>query len=254
MRKCGLLFASFILLTSLIIPPTSCAKDRYFYPKSDADMFKVVVKITNTAEDSGGTGVILRSTPSGTLLLTNKHVCSLFEGGGVVEAPDHLKHSVIAFKLDLDHDLCLVKIGADLGVNAKIALQVPRLGDEAVVAGHPSLLPTVITRGHFSEHMILTIADGMVECTDEQKQDPSTQFNCMMYGGLPILVTREGQLVSALILPGSSGSPVFNKKGEIAGMVFAGNGQLSFGIVVPLEFIRSFLHDQQTMEWTRVNQ
>lgn len=214
-------------------------------------MFKVTVKIMSIDENSGGTGSILESGPSGSLLLTNKHVCKLVEsGGGVVEAPDHTKHLIEAFKEDIGHDLCLVKIPDNLGISLSITSRIPAMGDNAIVVGHPLLLPTIVSHGHFSEHMIIPIQEDSRPCTKEEMDNQNTQFQCLLMGSMPIYTMREGQLISDTIMPGSSGSPVFNTKGEIAGVVFAGSQGLSYGIVVPLESLRTFMEYQKSIDWT----
>jgi hypothetical protein len=45
-------------------------------------------------------------------------------------------------------------------------------------------------------------------------------------------------------MPGSSGSAVFNDRGEIAGLVFAGRGELGYAFSVPQAFIYSFVNDE----------
>ena len=251
MKKRGL-FWFVICLSTLLLAARSAAQDPVqFYPKSDADMFKVTVRIMNDAQSSGGTGSILVSNKSGSVVLTNKHVCRLIEHGGVVEAPSHEIYPVKAFKEDTDHDLCLIKINANLGINLVLSEDVPAPGDPAIIAGHPALLPTIVTRGHFSEHMNIHVADGQRDCTEADKASEEHGLECAFTGKVTLEIPREAQLVSATIMPGSSGSPVFNAKGEIAGVVFAGQGQLSYGLIVPLEYLNSFMEAQADMDWTK---
>ena len=50
------------------------------------------------------------------------------------------------------------------------------------------------------------------------------------------------QLVTGLVLPGSSGSAVFDYKGYIGGVVFAsGSRELYYALVVPYTFVKFFL-------------
>lgn len=220
-----------------------------FAPISDEDMFKVAVKITNDDESSGGTGVILENSLFKSVILTNKHVCSGVEGGGVVHSPDRSKRRISGLKQDDKHDLCLVYVssylsGAEVGVD--IASEDPRNGEAAVVAGHPALLPLIVTRGHFSDVMSIDIMDSMRECTEEDKKDPKNIFYCALYGKIPVMGKYEARVVSATIMGGSSGSPVFDKRGRLSGLVFAGMQGLSYAFIVPLAYIKDFLQREAT--------
>jgi S1-C subfamily serine protease len=64
---------------------------------------------------------------------------------------------------------------------------------------------------------------------------------CALFGVMPIIVTYNSTLVTGLIMPGSSGSAVFNKDGEISALIFAGAQGLSYGFVVPYEYVRDFV-------------
>lgn len=213
------LFAILSLLNSFI----GCnfvEKIYYLEPQDNIDYFKVVVRITDFTETSGGTGVILHSDKTGSIILTNRHICELFNKGSdaIVEDPYHIKHLAVSYKLYDKHDLCQMKVNADLGVNIKLAEDQPTLGEEVIVSGHPALLPTIITKGHISEKVIAEI-----------------------YGETPEPIKMEGVAISALVMGGSSGSPVFNLSGELVGLVFATQGSPGFAIIVPLESIRDFL-------------
>jgi serine protease Do len=186
-------------------------------PQTNQELFKVSVLITNMEENSGGSGVILHSEEDHSLILTNRHVCVGIGEHGIVHDADHKKHLIEVMRLDTRHDLCLVKVAGDLGVDVMLARENPKPADDLVIVGHPMLLPTIITRGHFSDSTIISVMDD---------------------GGV---VLREAVVASALISPGSSGSPVFNSKGELAGVAFAGFGSLSYGFLVPMDYIRSFV-------------
>jgi S1-C subfamily serine protease len=191
--------------------------DALIHPKTNQELFKVSVMITNMAENSGGSGVILQSEQDHSLILTNKHVCEGIGPEGVVHDSGHKKHMINSMMLDSRHDLCLIRVAGDLQIDVVLASKAPQPADDLVIVGHPRLLPTIITKGHFSDTTIISVLDG------------------------DNVVLREAVVASALISPGSSGSPVFNTKGELAGMVFAGFGNLSYGFLVPVDYIRSFV-------------
>ena len=70
------------------------------------------------------------------------------------------------------------------------------------------------------------------------------QFICVMLGGLPVIKNYEAQPISATIQPGSSGSAVFDSNGHIAGLVFAGSGDIGYGFVVPQEYVKYFVEEE----------
>ena len=211
---------------------------------SNKELIKRSVKITNLEMTSGGSGVILSSSKRSSTILTNKHVCELLvkQPPGVIEDYEHKMHIPYFLKEDDKHDLCILKVVGDLHVNIKIAKQSSKVGDKMKVVGFPSLLPVIITEGYASERMIINLMDGQRPCTPEELQDGRTAPYCLFNGGMPTVIHREARIVSNLIMGGSSGSPVWNDRGELESLIFAGmGGGLSFGFAVPLEYIRAFV-------------
>lgn len=218
----------------------------FYFGRSDkqADTFNNVdlkarsVKIVNFEKNSGGSGSIISSSHRESTILTNNHVCEVVVNGGLIIAGTK-EYAVTSFKRSQRHDLCLITVGANLGVNTKIASEAPELQEEASVSGHPRLLPNVITRGHFSDKQIISVMTGVRECTKEDMESPNMLL-CFFLGGIPEITTYEAQLVTAYIQGGSSGSPVYNAYGEIAAVVFAGSGEISQAYTVPYEAVATF--------------
>lgn len=206
---------------------------------NNSDYAKTAVMITSNNMRSGGTGVILDSHPGVSHVLTNKHVCELVQVGGLVITDDGVKHNVDAFRVYQKHDLCLVEVDADLGVNIKVAQEAPKEYDQSIVVGHPALLPTLITVGHFAQSRVISLMVGTKPCDGTEDGDDAVM--CILYGGVPILRQMEGQVTSATIMPGSSGSAVYNTKGELSGLIFAGERGLSYGFLVPWAYVNDFL-------------
>jgi S1-C subfamily serine protease len=211
---------------------------------TDQELAETTAKITNFAGNSGGTGVVLESGPTASYVLTNAHVCGVVKYGGLVTT-DAKQASVTSYKLSEIHDLCLITTNVDLGINTEVATDAPSVYSAAIVSGHPALLPTIITRGMFSGKEIIDIFTGMRECT-EQDHENGLGMICAFLGGFPVIRTYQSQVISATIQPGSSGSAVFNEKGQISGLVFAGSGALSYGHIVPLEYVNNFLDNELT--------
>lgn len=197
-------------------------------------------------KNSGGSGVIVGYKRGITIILTNKHVCSVIKNGGLIET-DVGSRRIYAYKDYPYHDLCLVKVYGKLGKPAKIAKKEPKKYDFLLVSGHPLLLPTTVVFGHLSGRMDVEIEVGYLRCTKENaKKYP---YYCSRYGYIPIIEVFRSQSISALIQPGSSGSGVFNSKGEVIGVVFAGMGSLSYGFIVPYEYVKDFLIRHKSIKW-----
>lgn len=209
-------------------------------PTTNAEMSRTSVKIVKSSGRSGGTGVIIRSGFSESLILTNRHVCNVVKSGGLV-ITDTDSYAVSSFSQSEEHDLCVVAVSANLGISTKIATKAPSPYSNASISGHPRLLPNIVTRGHFSGKQIIEIMTGLRPCTEADLKGDLGLF-CLLLGGVPDIHRFEAQVVSATIQPGSSGSAVFNDRGEVAGLVFAGSGELGYAHIVPFEAIVNFLY------------
>lgn len=211
--------------------------------RTTVEMANAAVAITSPSERSGGTGVILASTPAESYILTNNHVCHVVVNGGIVKTDNDKKYEVVSYRPSAMHDLCLITVKADLGVTTAIADKAPELYEDASIAGHPNLFPSVITHGHFSKHERGDVVIGTRECTEEEKRSGAAMF-CMFMGGIPVVKSYEMQLVTATIMAGSSGSAVYNSRGQLSGLVFAGQGDLGYAFIVPYEYVAGFLNDE----------
>ena len=237
-------FGAILALSLQLLP------DSHLTPKKAAEYARTSVKILAKSKRSGGSGVILESSKRGSIILTNRHVCGLITEGGLVQHED-TQYLIAEYKLSNTHDLCLVKIKQNLRVSTEISELPPIKYSEAHISGHPALFPHVATHGNFSGRMIINVMIGKRECTTEEFDDNEKGFLCLILGGIPIIKTFDSQLVTGTILPGSSGSAVFDKNGKISGLVFASSSrELSYAFIVPQEYIRSFVYQEAPrMKW-----
>ena len=203
------------------------------------DIRAASVKIVTRELNHGGTGIILQSTSVRSSILTNDHVCKAIKNGGIVRSRqgDYQVASIIESEVS---DLCLVQVMADLKVNTKISEHEPLMYDKALVSGHPALYPNVVSHGHFSGRDIIPVMTGMRPCTQEELSSPLSLV-CMFFGGMPVVKSYESLLVTATIMPGSSGSGVYNTNNELAGVVFAGSEGFGYAWTVPYNQVLNFL-------------
>ena len=223
---------SFLYLTPTITHPTS-----------NAELSRTSVKVVRSDGRSGGTGVILKSSTYESQVLTNNHVCQVIKNGGSVIS-DTVTTAVTGYQESRLHDLCLITVARNLGVNTEIASSAPEANTDATISGHPRLYPNIITKGNFSGREIIPVMLGIKPCSPEELNEPQLAPYCLFMGGLPIVRKFEAQVVGATIQPGSSGSAVFNNKGEISALVFAGAGDLAYAFTVPYESIATFLNQE----------
>jgi S1-C subfamily serine protease len=213
------------------------------YPQPN-DITQSSVMITNIAGNSGGTGIIISSDETHSEILTNNHVCRVVERGGLVTGRSG-QFLVASYRKSQMHDLCMITVEGNLKANTKVASKAPvSYYENALVSGHPQLMPNVVTSGHFSGRKVISVMRGIKPCTDAQAQDPETAMLCLFVGGIPDIMQYDSTLVTATIMAGSSGSGVYNEKKELAGVVFAGSGDLSYGWTVPFESMKNFLDSE----------
>jgi hypothetical protein len=151
------------------------------------------------------------------------------------------EHKVTGYYLSDEHDLCVLTVAADLKDTAPLASSAPDVYSDAIITGHPALLPNIITRGHFGGRLIVEVMTGARKCTEEEKQDPKKGPFCELFGVIPVIKAYEAMVVSATIMPGSSGSAILNSSGRISGVAFAGSGTIGYALAVPYESVRNFL-------------
>jgi S1-C subfamily serine protease len=213
-------------------------------PTTNPEYSSTSVMITKYDGRSGGSGVIVSSKRGESRILTNAHVCSLLSNGGIIRS-DTRKGIVKSYQVSDLHDLCLVTTNTNFHINTMLAQNEPEIYDDAIISGHPRLLPNIVTHGHFSQKQIVNILAGFRPCAPEEMEVGNENFEyCRFFGRVPVLRSLEAQVVSATIMPGSSGSAVFNANGELAGLVFAGSGDFGYAIIVPHEYVTYFFETE----------
>lgn len=127
--------------------------------------------------------------------VTNYHVVEFFETAKVAFKDQNLLARVIA--TDPTHDLAILKLDSDIKYSQIpffLKKTPPDLGEEVFVLGYP-------LKSTMGKEIKLT--NGIVSSTSGFQDDPSS-FQ-----------------ISAPVQPGNSGSPVFNKNGEVIGVISA---------------------------------
>jgi len=231
--------AKFVIGVAVISSPFLVGA--FLLREKPADITASTVMITGLNGRSGGSGVIVSSSRSSSQVLTNAHVCQVADKGGLVKTVAGATHTILYYAESEMHDLCLITVAADLGASVPLAKAAPKMYDHAIISGHPSLLPNVITEGHFSGNRVINVFMGIRECTSNERKDDDIGFLCWFFGGFPVIKTFEAVLVTATIMPGSSGSAVYTQSRRLGALVFAGSGELGYAFAIPYEYVDNFL-------------
>lgn len=240
-----------ILLLLVLLTTFACYKIQKDAEQAQNDFIhsavgENVVSIMDVDKVRGGSTGFFVNTPGGnTFILTNNHVCGLANSGGALLIDSEYIATVVAHSLD--HDLCIVSNPMNYdGINLA---KDSRDGEDIFVVGHPLLEPLALVKGEIAGTMQVDIRMGYnLPCTDagEKKIEMDPESMSAMFGIQSVCIRNyEAQATTANILPGNSGSPVVNIKGEVVGVVFAdredGPGR---GYIVPLSYVQKFLSDK----------
>ena len=206
------------------------------------DLHNNSVMITNREQTSGGTGIILKSGPHKSEVLTNNHVCKLVAHNGGLVVTTFGTFQVNSTKPSALSDLCILTVLDNLYLNTKLASKAPKLYSDVKISGHPALMPNIISIGHLAGRDIIPVMTEIRACKDiDIQRDP---LMCAFMGGIPVVKYYESVLTSATIMPGSSGSGIYNNSNKLIGVVFAGQGNFGYSWTVPYEQVKLFVEKE----------
>lgn len=171
----------------------------------------VYVSSTNKAKSITGSGFVVKSDG---IVITNYHVIAdavETAGGSIIVRANtgaYFKvEEVVAY--NEEKDIAILKLDArDLPITKLAAKYNPKAGDSVVVIGSPFGLEATVTDGIISS----------IRGKDKMLQ------------------------ISAAISPGSSGSPVFNLKGEVIGVAtLTRKGGQNLNFAMPIAYVQELL-------------
>lgn len=163
--------------------------------------------------EGGGTGFQIKE--NGTkYIITNAHVCHAFDGGdgyAFIKEEDGRTIRRKIIQISTMTDLCAIEGDEDLGY-LTIGGDV-YTGEILAAVGHPLLLPTNVSYGAVLEESVFVVGDETVDA----------------------------YLSTIQTLPGNSGSPVVNYRGQVVGVIFAGDSSVFWGLFIPSLDLRAFV-------------
>lgn len=216
-------------------------------PKTVKELKEVTAQISDPSMQSGGSGSVIQVGMNGSIILTNQHVCEATEPGWIVTV-NGSQSRINKIKFFDQHDLCLIHVPKNFGKTVHLSKRIPKATEKSVVSGHPLMLPQIVTEGHFSDEIEIEVMVDVRACTPEEEKQYG--FDCMF--GMPVTKRYKSQLTSNLIQPGNSGSAVYNEKGEVAGVIFAGAGEIGFAFIVPAIYVTYFVVNNEAYPWEKL--
>jgi S1-C subfamily serine protease len=206
---------------------------------------KTTVLVTNQARTSGGSGSHVIAPSGQVYILTNAHVCSVGKEDGIVYITDNFGRTIPRRILEVSDftDLCLVEPLPNYHGALKLGSNV-RPGQIVASVGHPSLMPTTMSRGEIIGEAEVDVLDHVMNPLDEE-DTCNLPKNRIIKGGFFGLVSYcvihvKANLTNVIILPGNSGSPQVDFWGNLNGVFFAGN-RANWGLSITLSDVKAFL-------------
>lgn len=222
-------------------------------PYSDADLLSqtspYVVQMFRVDGRALGSGSHIQA-PSGTVyLLTNRHVCQASGEPQTVFAADKYSSRPIArriIEIYWEHDLCLVEA---LPGRSGLTISDSEITEYQMVysVGHPLGLSQNYSSGFLKDKSPIKVVVSML-MDRETCQSFGDGFAIADQNGNPTIedigicyFEKPAYNLSVFAYPGSSGSALLNTKGELVGVIYAGNSFTNWGSAVPLEYVKDFL-------------
>lgn len=221
-------------------------KDYYLRWSVGGSVVKVVKLDPQGHILGGGTGFSIKGPSGKKYIITNAHVCEMYKGASEadVQEPDDTIKTRKIVEISQDTDLCLIE-----GINELSPISLASsvsIGENAAIIGHPELMPLTIAYGDIVEDKLYQVPMGIIgmDMPEEQCKLPKNRIIDVetFLGPLSVCVEEvEAYRITATSLPGNSGSPVVNYRGQLIGVDFAGDNDIHWGLVIPLDDVKDFL-------------
>jgi Trypsin-like peptidase domain len=213
-----------------------------------------VYMVRTSPTGGGGTGFMVKAPSGKSYLMTNDHVCAASKNGEdmvvMTDSGDWIPRRIL-HRSDKT-DLCL--LDGMPGVEGLELASDSSVGDQVMAVGHPALMPLTLSGGEIlGSQDIMTLEFITLNEKDLNCQKPKNSIvkigERIAFKGKDLTiesiyacvnVTKSAKITNLLIRPGSSGSPMVNWKGQVEGVMFAGD-PFGWGAAVSLQDVKSML-------------
>lgn len=203
---------------------------------------KSIVRILGAR--GGGTGFQLKYKGA-EFILTNDHVCGLKddEDKVTIDSPwGQISRNKVLYRSSKT-DLCIIFPHPQLPALELGGSDFKYL-DEILILGHPLLDILTPSKGLAKRQEYMDVMLGIINTKAEEKACHLPKNRITSFFGMFDICTIHvlGQLTTAHIEPGNSGSPVLDRTGHVRGVAFA-SGSDKLGDIIPFQSIKEFLDD-----------
>lgn len=235
-----------ISLITLIIGAGVLKAPELHYNYIRSKVQKTTVMVTNAARTSGGSGSHVVAPSGRVYILTNAHVCNLSKTKEIY-ITDDFGRTIPRRIIEVSDftDLCLVEPLPNYKGALKIGSE-PNPGQIVAAIGHPSLMPTTMSRGEVIGQQEVDVTDHIMDPSDKEDKcnlpkNKIVDVDDIFFGSFKVCTIHiNANLTTAVILPGSSGSPLIDFWGRMVGVMFAGN-RANWGVAVTQNDVQRFL-------------
>lgn len=188
---------------------------------------------------TGGTGFKVLDASGNPTIVTNSHICALAKHGSLqIQHEADIGPTQGTVIVDVpEHDLCLVAMLDDGRPAMQLARSRPEIGDYVYTQGHGALERQWPRSGVVRGAKQLGLASRNEAC-DGPNEGRETFSN--LFGEVEVCIATFDVIDVAMdIIGGCSGSPLFNDREEVVGVIFAAGPGLAGAI--PVERLRALL-------------
>jgi S1-C subfamily serine protease len=185
---------------------------------------------------SGGTGFYLTTANGTTLLVTNQHVCDMTEKSYVVAEQQGVTQRVDITDIAGHTDLCVLQ-APNGATGLTLASDVGGF-EKVYIVGHPFLYPVTISSGYLNERSLVKVS----YCNLFNTHLPKILGSFEDIFEPACVKAVDSYASSARSAPGNSGSAVVNGKGEVVGVLFAGDGRGFQSRIIPLDVLTEYVN------------
>lgn len=195
----------------------SSFKNDLLFNKGDS-VFKVY-SIDASSHMHGGTAFQVRANSGTNFLVTNAHVCKSLPSTFIRYENSYHNGFSSVVKIDEDHDLCLLK-AADKAPPLEVHVGPLRTGQEIGFIGFPGVQYEGVGFGNYLGKDELNSLCPLIGCTD---------LGEVLHTNIPVI-------------PGASGSPLFNTDEQVVGVIFAINSRyMNWSFAINSKYLQNLL-------------